>query len=281
MDTVYKYCGSHGVAVLRNSELKITPPNQFNDPFEFTPRMICSDTSRYAKRLFKTKANIKKLYEMKREDGGLAGSFHEFRKFMSDRRPLLFGMMKEAMQHTLPDSEKRLLDRVSELHGVLCMSSQRDSILMWGHYCDKLLGLVIGFDGTSEVFRQGKGLKPVAYLSQRVIFDALWVNGSREMAKFEDQIVFSKSAEWSYEKELRQFFRLSSLIRKPLDDGSVGHFLKFPPISVVSVTLSPRCSPEQEKEVRTILQRPDYTHVKLDRAVLNETSFELGFELLL
>lgn len=47
MDTVYKYCGKHGLAILRNLELLVRPPNQFNDPFEFTPRMFYSGPVRY------------------------------------------------------------------------------------------------------------------------------------------------------------------------------------------------------------------------------------------
>jgi hypothetical protein len=47
MSIVYKYCKQqHGVDILKNLELKITPPNQFNDPFEFSPHMLCCADSR-------------------------------------------------------------------------------------------------------------------------------------------------------------------------------------------------------------------------------------------
>lgn len=40
MGTVYKFCGKYGLEILRTLELKVTPPNQFNDPFEFTSKDV-------------------------------------------------------------------------------------------------------------------------------------------------------------------------------------------------------------------------------------------------
>src|SRR5260221_617662 len=34
----YKYAGAAGIKVIVDLRLKITPPNEFNDPFELTPR---------------------------------------------------------------------------------------------------------------------------------------------------------------------------------------------------------------------------------------------------
>jgi hypothetical protein len=69
MDTVYKYCGANGLNILRDLELKATPPNQFNDPFEFTPKMGYSDPVGYAKRNLQQESVLKWLYEHKRAEG--------------------------------------------------------------------------------------------------------------------------------------------------------------------------------------------------------------------
>ncbi|MGO9200744.1 MAG: DUF2971 domain-containing protein [Limisphaerales bacterium] len=277
MDIVYKLCGSYGVDILRNLELKITPPNQFNDPFEFTPKLVCSDAARYARRLFRKKENLKKLYDECRSAGKFTGSFRDFRRIVDQKKPALIAEMDDALRESLPNTEKAHLNRVSELHAILCLSRRRDSILMWGHYCDQALGLVIGFDKSAAAFQQGKGLRPVTYVRKRVVFDANWKTGSPQMAAFEHEMVFSKNDDWSYENEERQLFSLASLTRKPLKNGNVGYFLPIPSTAVVSVTLSPRCSPQQEIEVRTILSDPRFSHVRPDRAVLNETEFSLSF----
>lgn len=32
---LYKYCGAAGISILQNKTIKVTPPDQFNDPLEF------------------------------------------------------------------------------------------------------------------------------------------------------------------------------------------------------------------------------------------------------
>jgi hypothetical protein len=70
------------------------------------------------------------------------------------------------------------------------------------------------------------------------------------------------------------------LSKKPLKDENrtLGYFIPFPPEAIVSVTLGPRNSPELENEVREILQKPCFAHVKLDHAVLHKSAFVLEFE---
>jgi hypothetical protein len=278
MDTVYKYCGANGLKILRDLELKVTPPNQFNDPFEFTPKMGYSDPVGYAKRNLQQESVLKWLYEQKRAKGKFAGSFQEFQERASAHQNEII----EAFVNVLPlgaaQAEKDFLDDVSKQMGVLCMSARRNSILMWGHYCDKPLGLVIGFDGSSKIFRQGKGLGPVVYVKERIFFDACWAIGTPEMEKYNHQVVYSKSDVWSYEEELRQLFWLSALKPKVLDNGIPGYFLPFPSEAIVSVTLGPRCSPDLENKVRELLQKPYFSNAKLDRAVLHNNDFVLEFE---
>lgn len=270
MDKVYKYCGKHGLVILGNRELLVRPPNQFNDPFEFTPKTIYSDRSLYAKRalgLEPIRQWLHKLYL----SSNFRGTFVEYQS-VSEK------ILTEAPEYTSPHFEREYLNEVSKQFGVLCMTKQRDSILMWGHYCDKLSGLVIGFDKSSAIFQQEMGLQPVEYVKERVIFDACWENETPEMNSYNRKIIFTKSDAWAYEGEFRQFFQLSKLEAKPLDDGTAGYFLRFPAEAIATVTLGPRCSPQFERNVLKILLDPAFCKVKLDRAVLNENNFAIEFE---
>ena len=38
-DGLYKYCDQRGIDILQSLRLKVTPPIQFNDPFEFMPKV--------------------------------------------------------------------------------------------------------------------------------------------------------------------------------------------------------------------------------------------------
>lgn len=279
MDTVYKYCGEYGLKVLSDLELKITPPNEFNDPFEFTPKYVCSDPDGFA--TWTLDGNLNGLYERQCSKGLFRGNFQEFKEKAGTHRPQMIKELVRVWPTAAADTVKVILDKSSEFKAVLCMSEQRDSILMWGHYCHKLLGLVIGFDKSSAIFQQEKGLRPTVYVKERVVFDLCWLYGVPELLKnYEEQIIYSKSIAWEYEKELRQIFTppSSSLSPKPLKDGTLGYFRRFQPKDIVSVTLGPRCSSELENGVMEILKKPEFSHVKLDRAVLHKDDFVLEFE---
>lgn len=275
----YKYCGVHGVAILKNLELKITPPNQFNDPFEFTPRMLCSNPLRRTRDILKNKTYVEKMYRDGVLAGKIQGSYGEFRKHIKLNRNVIALDMSQSLPKAAADTQRHCLDLASKRFGVLCMSNRRDSILMWGHYSNKHQGLVIGFDVSNDVFQSpnGRSLRPVNYVRERIVFDATWKESSAEVREYEQKMVFSKNEDWRYEGELRQLFELPKLKQKLLDDGTLGYFLPIPAAAVLSVTLGTKCSAELEKIVCSALAQGNLSHVKLNRAVLHESEYALKF----
>lgn len=281
MTTVYKYhCDRYGINILRDLELKITPPNQFNDPFEFTPRVICSNPARKIKDMLRPKATIKGMYLEDKSEGKFRGNFRQYREQFRKSRPSLIASAISRVPETMADVQKGYCDNISSQFGVLCVSARRDSILMWGHYCNKHRGLVIGFDSSHEFFKRAKGLRPVDYVRERVLYDSSWeVRGVAER-KYRDQLIFSKNDEWAYEQELRQLFNLTGLKSRTLPDRkTIGYFHPIPPEAVVSVTLGAKCSSELEKDVQMVLNSGSLPHVKKpEHATLHERDFALKFE---
>jgi hypothetical protein len=276
MGFAYKYCNDHGLDILTSLHLKITPPNQFNDPFEFTPYVVCSNPAGRIKRFFKDKTNLRELYIAKK-NAGFTGNFREFRKQLRPEMSRIIDSLAPDVPKVSLETQLGSLDYISKTYGVLCMSRRRDSLLMWGHYCDCYRGLVIGFDDQHETFRGGDGLHPVKYVRQRVLFDSAWKQGSVEERNFENQIVFSKNEEWSYEEEVRQLFLLRRLNQKQLDGGKIGYFLPIQAAAIISVTVGPRCSEKLYTAVQTALRAPHFRHVEFNRAELDETEFKLSF----
>jgi hypothetical protein len=279
MSTVYKYCDNHGVDILQNLELKITPANQFNDPFEFTPHVICSDIKIEAKNLIEPQdaSLFNEIYQREKASGKFGGSLREF----MEKCIASHGM--QAILNMNTNLQSSNLDLMSAHVGVLCLSKERNSIVMWGHYGDKHHGLVIGFDGSHAIFQVGAGLHPVNYVQEPVSWDTSWEMGGAQECKYLKTLPFSKNAEWKYEGELRQIFPLDKCIPKPFKDKSsgkegIGHFHPIPPEALVSVSLGAKCSPELEKKVQLVLQDKHLSHVKLDRARLHKSRFELTFE---
>ncbi|HEX7515716.1 MAG TPA: DUF2971 domain-containing protein [Chthoniobacterales bacterium] len=278
-EAAYKYMSAYyALKTLRDLELKITPPNQFNDPFEFSPRVICSSPEREAKRILKLKAEIKGMYEEEKQLGIFRGNFREYRERMRRMRPTLIsgvaGKMHEANAHL----QHNYLDGISRDVGVLSLSARPNSIVMWGHYGDKHRGMVIGFDTAWEVFRSGKGLRSVRYDRKRLTWDSACKPGSAAEKAYVVQMICHKNDEWAYEDELRQMFKLAGLKRRPLEDRGVGYFLSVPAHTVVSVLLGARCSIEDEAELRSVLDNRRFSHVtRPKRARLHDTEFALEF----
>jgi hypothetical protein len=277
MNTVYKYCDHYGVDILRNLELKITPPNQFNDPFEFTPHCVCSDRQGKVMSLITPEdiEFLKDAFETERENGRFTGTFEEFRK-VADAHA------SQAIPATMQQLQIQYLDNISHHSGVLCLSERRNSIIMWGHYGDRHRGLVIGLDGSNAIFQKGVGLRPVDYVKERVVFDTCWKEGAEEN-KYRDALVFSKNEEWKYEGELRQIFTLDGgLTKRPVPDQRTGeeflYFHPLPPEAILSVSLGVRCPPELQKQIELALKNPRLAHVSLDQAGMDESKFELTFK---
>lgn len=274
----YKYCDAHGSDILRNLELKITPPNQFNDPFEFTPHVISSSPERELKRVFRDKDAFREMFDEDKRTAAFTGTFRQFKHMMRDARPALLGKMLPLLPEHNAEFQDNYLHNISRYGGVLCLAERRDSIVMWGHYCDKHRGIVIGLDKAWPMFRQNKGLRSVEYVRERVVWNSSWVPGGTEEKECTDQLIFRKNAEWSYEQELRILFLLRGLNRRLLKDGDSGYFVPIPPEIVMSVSFGTRCPPALADNVRSILGDPRLSHVKLDRAVLHEKDFALRFQ---
>lgn len=224
--------------------------------------------------------------------GNWRGSLEEFRRHMSTHGEEEARSLVSNIPQVVGGVRERVVEHASKRFGILCLSRRRDSILMWGHYSDKHRGIVIGFDGSNDMFQakaksshSGEsdspaitmGLHPVDYVNDRVVYDTSWMPTSEQMTHFDQQVFFSKSKDWIYEEELRQCFTLDSLVPRLLDDKSQGYFLPVVPAAVVSVSLGAKCNNDTAERVGAALKSSCFSHVVFDRASLHEREFALVF----
>lgn len=272
----FKYCDARGLDILRNRRLKVTPPLYFNDPFEFTPHVVCNSPARRVKAHFQDKAELRRLYEQQKKSGYKGGQ-REFRRSLRRMRPQLIAQGIPLVPQAVKNLQNELLPSLSREIGVLCLSARADSLLMWGHYCSSHEGIVIGVDIEWERFRKGtKGLMAVKYVRERAIWDTSCRPGSSEESRAKEEIVYCKNADWRYEQELRQVFRLGSLLKEAGEKG-VSYFLPVPASVIKCVILGLRTPAELENEVRSILSEEKLSHVSLWKAELHESQFALNF----
>jgi hypothetical protein len=276
--TVYKYCDHHGVDVLKMLRIKVTQPEEFNDPFEFTPTIVGELTEAQAEELFADEKFVRRQLEIMEARGApFPGGYEAFRKFLahpSNRKALSKHFPPEHLQ-TMRRLARKNLAQVSEQFGVLCLSTVGDSIAMWSHYADKHRGIVIGFNFDHPHFANLNWFC-VDYARQRVGVDVAWTLKESKPADSRALETFkTKSEIWSYEKEMRSMFKLSDL-ESVSSNGTPHYFWKIPKEAIREVKLGYRCPKETEDSVQAAISTNDLP-LTLQKADLDDARFALVF----
>ena len=218
-------------------------PDDFNDPFEWKPRVDLSSTKKQER---KNIANFVKFH-----------SGYISKNEVKRRTKRLQNLPRE----------QRIKDFVEDITSfrkkcsVLCFSEICDSSLMWSHYSDSHRGLCVQFDAT---ILKGSGFQvfEVKYTKNYPVF-----NPYREITStdniFIEKISLTKSHDWSYEKEHRAIFPL----RK-------NGYVSFNPESVVRIILGCKTTKENEEKIHELVGRLCYKPL-IVRAKQHEKDYKL------
>ncbi len=276
---LYKYAGQHGPTVLERLQIKVSPPNEFNDPFEVTP---------WTKRSLPRAAVLKKAtedpehYRPVFEDlqkKGFSRSFEEFIEhfptaFPDDR----VRFSKEAIQRFI-EYDLTSIDRASEAIGILCLSSIRDSIPMWAYYSDSHRGIVLGLE-SSLIGSDDERFQPVHYVKRRQRIDLINHPDSNEGRKQHRQMLFKKGTAWAHEREYRKIFLLADLVVRPseMNQPLPIHTLNIDSQAIREIIFGCWIAPETEARIRQeIARRPKtFGHIKLFRSARHKAEFALN-----
>jgi hypothetical protein len=274
MRNVFKYCDHRGVNILRNLELKITPPDQLNDVFEFSPHVVCTAPQRIAKEATRDKRTVRESYYHDKNRGFPVGTQRDYRRFWKSQRKELRTALATRIVERLPSVQAGFTRLQSRYGGLLCLTSNPGSVVMWAHYADNHRGIVVEFDRSWPLFSEAKGLRYVSYVTQRPRWDEAVAEGSAEEKAQYDAVIFHKNQEWSYESELRQLFLLDGLSRRR-DNERVEYFVPIPPQIIVSVRLGMRCNSKTVVEITEALKAPTLAHVVLKKSMPNPQEFSM------
>ena len=250
-DILYKYSSFDGAeAILKSGKIKITPPHEFNDPFECLP------------------AGFDNISQNKLEE--IEGR----RKNELIESCLGKGLNREAAEKFYKDDfipqfvEKcrcdwgYLKDAFCKEYEILCLSEVFDDILMWSHYTDRHQGIVIGFNPQQ--------LSPpfyhVDYSNDRV--KELFYNDEVNQENVR-KLILVKYEHWKYEKEWRAMYELKSLEKE-----GERYLLKFPVGAVKEVIIGAEASPKMRKKIARLV-KDNYPEAKIKQAELSKNMFAL------
>lgn len=283
MKSIYKYFSARrGVEFIEKRIIRFTPPLFFNDPFEFRPCLSTWSTGSY-------KSLDQELIEL---------------------------------NCNLPVSPLQdIVSRINERVGILSLTEDSKNLLMWSHYAENHSGIVIEFKADHPFFTKEKldsGLLNVFgkinYSERRPIVTAellrelnyqilspTW-SGWLSILQQKHDLFFTKSKDWSYEREWRLIRQLYSYESIPkllsLHLGLYGLTGAFPsnartvseeelhavPADAISSVIigalgrregSGGIDGIEEVLWRIVLTTEELQHVKIKRAILAPDRYEL------
>ena len=158
---LFKYCDPRGIDILESTRLKVTPPNDFNDPFEFTPKVEPQFSRLSVTRALSSSKLLKEIWKELSPELDF-DSFRELYTRELHRRgaPHIRNTLR-GLQRRVTKTRDGVLAFMSERFGIACYSEVNDDILMWAHYTRSHRGFVVGFHTKHSFFRNGKNLVPV------------------------------------------------------------------------------------------------------------------------
>lgn len=263
---LYKYLDHHGLDAIYNLELKLTPPNEFNDPLEFTPRLA------------KTDAEWAGAYWRFLKNGMKALPMEEFKRS---------GFKAQLDAKINPEFS----DIVSKNFCVLCLSAEAGLEGQWAHYSASHTGLALELDVEAEPFCDwlSEYFIPVKYLEAHERQPVEWHTAMMRLEQNHDigaltnilrTCTSEKSPEWIREKEVRLIAPIPTPgdrpvfpIKTKLVNGRVMYFLKITPQTIRRVILGARSTDGFIREVRKAMFNSGLRPDRLIQARINHEKF--------
>lgn len=242
---LYKYVSAETALKILDGSVRFTQPNAFNDPFELLPEFVLpADTVDHVREFSFC------VYSPRRK--GIDRSHIKVdAKFRSDiqARKIMAGLRAGV--------------------GILCLTRNSESLLMWGHYASEYSGAVIEFEEGHDFF---KGLNPVRYKKHRPAYN---------VTDFYDRIVpisdlCVKSSEWSYEREVRLVRTREELHEAGVDDKGHSILTQEVPLECIrGVYMGERMSVGHQRKIWSLVKD---THVALSLAAVANWDYSFRYE---
>jgi len=244
-------------AVLENSTLRWSSPILFNDPFDVPREMSFGINPEDIMQALSLR--MTKLIEVPPKDTSdlnpkLQLIVETVKKGISEnlKKNLILGIKEGANEHRLSSDNleefRSMWRALIPNFRILCLAESPEHPAMWSHYAKQYSGAVLEFQCVDDLDSPWLAAKQVRYPeSKPEVYTADgWANfltmpNEKAIRSILDISTFTKSQDWSYEKE----WRITSF----KGQNDIGHFTdyKFHPDELAAVYLGPMVStPDRE-----------------------------------
>lgn len=270
-EILYKYLKPDGLDLLKKQRVLAKPPNELNDPFEFTPVINDKPTDDKIWRKISHPDFLQEWWSR-------AGEHIPFEIF---KQQILDNKDSETAEH------RRLLPKTSESYrqdfikstgassALVCFSRRNDGILLWSHYADAHKGFVVGFDVPLLLRSFGRDDGVLVEVLYRKARPKISLYANVEEPNIVRRIVGTKSPEWKYEEEYRLIIPREKFkdIEGEKEGDPLFWSIKGNEQVVRSVIIGSRCDPKWKDELAAVLVEPAYQHVETFEAIPDKMSF--------
>lgn len=244
---LYKYVTATTLDYILNGSIRFTQPGGFNDPFELALEVFNPN--------YNEGDQVQLQFDVLSQES-LIDSYHLEPDFRHENCNDIFS--------------RELVNNLNKEIGILCLSKNADSHLMWAHYADEYSGAVIEFDENHEYF---SGLTKVRYEKERPIIHMDYFLNNKTIPISN---LCVKSDIWGYEKEYRLIRSLRDCKKNKAKAKTFDIYTNSIPLDAIkAVTLGERCPPES---IRRTYHRIKNTHVALSIAALANWKYEFRYE---
>ena len=234
--SLYKYVTFENLKRILKGSVRFTQPGAFNDPFEMVPELYVPEGS---------------------DDEDVDFQF----SLIAPRREPRLGVLDDDFEsdYCSDQNSRRILGQLNQEIGILCLSRNRSSLLMWSHYADSYSGAIVEVDETHEFF---SGYFDMEYSAHRPKVAISSYTDSNEPIPIAELCV--KSEEWNYEEEVRVVRRLTDCTCVDTDNGFPIYIMDVPPECIKSVILGERMPVPHQREIWNLVKDMEGVSLSLD-----------------
>jgi len=273
---LFKYFEPARLDVIETGCIRLTQPIDFNDPFELKPVTSTCGIKDAMPDLSNSEENLSSNNKIDKLPIKTSSSDSEIEanKSLFKAQQVMAATPPESSGFTRETSEQNQ----GELIGVLCLTEEPDNLLMWSHYAESHQGFCIKFDTSNYFFNQKRTIEDDFYHLRKVEYIEQHPMNVIKSNVGVDLLLY-KSDTWSHEKEWRfcAVLRDSDMLIKRADSDI--HLFKYPKEIIKEIILGANASQELADKIKTIInQTPEFSHVKLTKAYIEEKSYRLEFK---
>lgn len=279
---LYKYLHPDRTDVIKNLTIRFSQVSALNDPFELCPHLSGLASKEDLRRQIEEELGriIYLEYEKLNPQVKSLISLSDFSEKISANFPNILPLIEQPAT-LFTSSVKSALSSFGEKVGMLCLSENPDSLLMWAHYADSHRGYVIQFDAENKFFDQRITSEDLLRSLKKVVYKD--VRPSTYVYDMSDiDYLLTKGLEWEYEAEWRMFLPLDMADSKIKIGNDTICLYKYPPEAIKSIIFGCRMSEEKKSEIIGALKDSAMCeHVQLFQSDISGEKYSLNISELL